>query len=199
MNISVFANQDQWKELCNGQGESLVLAENTQDIGPNTIALVVLTEHRKLNLTGFTKPIFINAVETSLKELKMPSNVIRFNGWPGFIDKKNWEVSGILSNEAGDVLAKMGKKAKVVDDDEGFVSPRIISMIINEAFFALEEGISSRQEIDVAMKLGTNYPFGPFEWCSRIGADKIFRLLNKLSTRDKRYVPSHLLAQEAAQ
>ncbi len=64
---------------------------------------------------------------------------------------------------------------------------------INEAWFALEENVSSKEEIDVAMKLGTNYPYGPFEWASLIGIEKIFELLQKLSTYDKRYLPATLL------
>ena len=70
-------------------------------------------------------------------------------------------------------------------------------MIINEAFFAMEENISTENEIDIAMKLGTNYPYGPFEWCDLIGADNILALLEKLSIQDKRYLPAGLLKSEA--
>ena len=48
-------------------------------------------------------------------------------------------------------------------DIPGFISARVVSMIINEAYFALEEEVSSKEEIDTAMKLGTNYPYGPFD------------------------------------
>ena len=70
-------------------------------------------------------------------------------------------------------------------------------MIINEAYFALESNISTKEEIDIAMKLGTNYPFGPFEWSKKIGLKKIYLLLNELSKQDKRYEPSTLLTNEA--
>ena len=55
----------------------------------------------------------------------------------------------------------------------GFITARVIAMIINEAFFALQENVSSKEEIDTAMRLGTNYPYGPFEWTKLIGIDKI--------------------------
>ena len=70
-------------------------------------------------------------------------------------------------------------------------------MIINEAFFALQENVSSKEEIDTAMKLGTNYPFGPFEWAERIGLKNIFELLTGLSKTQSRYEPAALLKQQA--
>ena len=85
-----------------------------------------------------------------------------------------------------------------VADEPGLVSARIIAMIINEAWFAVGDEVSSREEIDTAMKLGTNYPFGPFEWATAIGAGNILELLNKLTVTDKRYQPAPLLIKEAA-
>ena len=69
-------------------------------------------------------------------------------------------------------------------------------MIINEAYYALEENVSTKQQIDIAMKLGTNYPYGPFEWGEKIGIEKIYLLLKKLSAQNKRYTISHSLEQE---
>ena len=66
-------------------------------------------------------------------------------------------------------------------------------MIINEAFFALEEKISSPTEIDMAMKLGTNYPEGPIAWAKQIGAKHIYQLLSELSKKSDRYFPHALL------
>ncbi len=52
-------------------------------------------------------------------------------------------------------------------------------MIVNEAFFAFGEKISTIEEIDMAMKLGTNYPNGPFEWAEKIGIENIFNFCLK--------------------
>ena len=49
------------------------------------------------------------------------------------------------------------------------------------------------------MKLGTNYPFGPFEWCKMIGAENILALLQQLYLTDSRYKPSQLLIKEASE
>jgi 3-hydroxybutyryl-CoA dehydrogenase len=70
-------------------------------------------------------------------------------------------------------------------------------MIINEAYFALEEKISTKGEIDTAMKYGTNYPFGPFEWAEKIGLRRVAALLQRLQLESGRYVPSELLLKEA--
>jgi 3-hydroxybutyryl-CoA dehydrogenase len=76
----------------------------------------------------------------------------------------------------------------------GFIFPRTISQIINEAHFALEENVASKNDIDRAMKYGVNYPKGPFEW-SKGREIYVLTLLDELyqKTKDKRYLPSRLL------
>jgi 3-hydroxybutyryl-CoA dehydrogenase len=72
-------------------------------------------------------------------------------------------------------------------------------MIINEAYFTVGEEVSSKREIDIAMKLGTNYPLGPFEWADKIGLSNIYKLLLKLSSIGTRYTIAPLLEKEALQ
>ena len=81
-------------------------------------------------------------------------------------------------------------------DEPGFIAARIIAMIINEAYFAVDENVSSKTEIDTAMKLGTNYPYGPFEWAELIGTNNILALLQKLNSTDSRYQPAAFLIKE---
>lgn len=76
----------------------------------------------------------------------------------------------------------------------GFIFPRTIVQIINEAYFALEEKVANQDDIDRAMKFGVNYPKGPFEWA--LGREHVVKaLLNELYIKfqDKRYLPSSLL------
>lgn len=76
----------------------------------------------------------------------------------------------------------------------GFVFPRTIVQIINEAHFALEDEVASKEDINRAMKFGVNYPKGPFEWSE--GRELVvLTLLNELllKTGDKRYVASKLI------
>jgi 3-hydroxybutyryl-CoA dehydrogenase len=152
---------------------------------------------------GFTfqeiksSPIFINAVLDISKEL--PTNTIRMNAWNSFLNRSIWEIvsnDATLNLSALQVLERMGRKGIIVPDEPGFIAVRIIAMIINEAYFALDEGISTKKEIDIAMKLGTNYPYGPFEWGSIIGLNKIAKLLEILYLKDERYITAPALLQE---
>ncbi len=138
------------------------------------------------------KTVLINSVTQTLAELGRP-DWIRFNGWPGFSSLPCWEVAGTISENATKVFRSLDKKIIAVKDEPGLISARILSMIINEAFFALEEKISTEKEIDIAMKLGTNYPKGPFEWGEEIGYEKVYELLQKMAETDERYIPSRAL------
>ncbi len=150
------------------------------------------------NYSHLKKPIFINAVSNTLKESNHLTNVVRMNGWNGFIQRNLWEVAGNISQQHIDILNAINKSYAITPDEPGFIAPRILSMIINEAYFAKEQNVSTETEIDTAMKLGTNYPKGPFEWKEEIGISNIFKLLENLSKSDNRYQPSLLLTNEAS-
>jgi 3-hydroxybutyryl-CoA dehydrogenase len=90
----------------------------------------------------------------------------------------------------------LGRKTEWVPDVAGFITPRVVATVINEAFLALEENVSVETEIDTAMKLGTNYPYGPFEWGQKIGLQNIHSLLDALSKEQIRYKPSKLLKEK---
>ena len=145
------------------------------------------------NYTLFTKPTFINSVVKTLVEIKKNENTIRVNIWPGFIEKTLWEIAGNVNAEIALALKAIGKKIIEVNDIPGFVSARIIAMIINEAYFAKEDNVSTEAEIDIAMKLGTNYPFGPFEWAGIIGIKNVYDLLMVMTLEDEKYTPSNAL------
>jgi 3-hydroxybutyryl-CoA dehydrogenase len=100
-------------------------------------------------------------------------------------------------DQAGDLFRSAGLEPIVVPDGPGLVFPRILCMIINEAAFALMEGVASAEDIDTAMKLGTNYPLGPLEWADRIGLDQVLAVLEGLQAEygDDRYRPAPLLRQ----
>jgi 3-hydroxybutyryl-CoA dehydrogenase len=77
------------------------------------------------------------------------------------------------------------------------VTPRIVCMIINEACFVLKEGTAGISEVDQAMKLGTNYPHGPFEWADKIGIHNVFDVLEALHAdmNEEKYKMAPLLRQ----
>lgn len=198
MSIAVLANEDQWKEINTGINQVDYFRINSLgNIPAGVEACLYLTDDIEFDFKITTKTVFINAVCFTLEEINAPGNVVRINGWNSFLSRNTWEMSGVINESVKEVFKILGKQMIRVPDEPGFVSARIIAMIINEAYFALEDKISTKEEIDTAMKLGTHYPYGPFEWESLIGTRKIFALLQKLSLQDKRYLPAPLLKAAA--
>jgi 3-hydroxybutyryl-CoA dehydrogenase len=90
---------------------------------------------------------------------------------------------------------KLGKTPVLVSDSPGFVSNRIVCPMINEAIYALEEGIASKEDIDTVMKLGMNHPMGPLELADFVGLDVVLDVLEVLyrEFQDSKYRASPLL------
>jgi 3-hydroxybutyryl-CoA dehydrogenase len=97
---------------------------------------------------------------------------------------------------AVEVGHRMGKEVVVIRESPGFVTSRINAMIGNEAFYMLQEGIASAQDIDKALKLGLNHPMGPFELVDLVGLDTRLHILEYLhKTLGEKFRPAPLLVQ----
>jgi 3-hydroxybutyryl-CoA dehydrogenase len=146
-----------------------------------------------------TIPVLIGSVVFTLNELGIDPQlpIARFNHWPTFINRNCVEFA-VVDNH-GEKFQQLFQTLNIpafrTADESGFVSARTVSMIVNEAFLAKEEAVSTELEIDTAMKLGTSYLFGPFEWCNKIGVEYIIKLLQKLAEKDKRYQPASSFTQ----
>lgn len=105
------------------------------------------------------------------------------------------------SEETMDVIVrlseKLGKVPIVVNDSPGFISNRVLMPMINEAIWALYEGIASPEAIDNIMKLGMNHPMGPLALADLIGLDTCLYILNVLyeGFGDPKYRPCPLLVK----
>ena len=142
-------------------------------------------------------PVFAAAVKKRLSEAiheygdKIKCHLIGMNLLAGFINREVVEISLFSkdNNAVNGLMQQFNWKYRIVDDRAGMVTARIICMIINEACYTLQEGTASIHDIDLAMKLGTNYPYGPFEWADRIGIKDVYETLDAiyLDTRDERY------------
>ena len=197
--IAVLANDEQWKELNQDTSNvNLLRIQSLQQVNMPVDGYIILQEINTQQLKNIQVPVLLNSVIATLKELNTQPNVVRINGWNSFIARKIWEVAGIITDEVKQIFSLLDKQYIEATDEPGLMAARPIAMIINEAYFALEDEISSKGEIDIAMKLGTNYPYGPFEWAGIIGVKNVYGLLFALSQHDKRYLPASLLQKEAA-
>jgi 3-hydroxybutyryl-CoA dehydrogenase len=97
---------------------------------------------------------------------------------------------------AVEVGRRMGKEVVVIKESPGFVTSRINAMIGNEAFYMLQEGVASAEDIDKALKLGLNHPMGPFELVDLVGLDTRLHILEYLhKTLGEKFRPAPLLVQ----
>lgn len=144
---------------------------------------------------------------TALEQCINITNPGRLTGaglYPSFSKSKGVELAKtIFTSEKNFLKAKelfedCGKEVYDVKDRAGLISMRIISLIINEAYLVLQEGTSNKEDIDTAMKLGTNYPYGPIEWSEIIGIDLIYNILKSMQEEfgDGRYRITPLLKEK---
>lgn len=107
--------------------------------------------------------------------------------------------SGETVNTIISVAERMGKTPVVVADSPGFVSNRILMPMISDAIFCLQEGVSSRENIDTIVKLGANHPMGPLELADFIGLDICLEILEVLHAElGEKYRPCSLLRKMVA-
>ncbi|MGH7797692.1 MAG: 3-hydroxyacyl-CoA dehydrogenase family protein [Candidatus Binatia bacterium] len=133
--------------------------------------------------------------------VKHPERIVGFATFFPLKDRKLIELAGGLrtsesaAKQAEELFRSLGKETVRVKDTAGLTFPRILSLIINEAARSLEEGVASADEIDVAMRLGVNYPQGPLRWADQIGLEDVLAVLEGLEreTGDDRYRTAPLL------
>lgn len=91
--------------------------------------------------------------------------------------------------------SELNKTSVFVNDSPGFIVNRLLIPMINEAVVLLENGVASKEEIDLAMKLGAHHPMGPLALADLIGNDVCLSIMNSLydATKDSKYRPSYLL------
>jgi 3-hydroxybutyryl-CoA dehydrogenase len=132
---------------------------------------------------------------------KRPERIVGFATFYPLAERKIIEIAAGLRTsdsalqQAQDHFRALGKETVKVKDAAGLTFPRILSLIINEAARSLEEGVAKADEIDVAMRLGVNYPMGPLRWADQIGLDEVLAVLEGLEreTGDDRYRPAPVI------
>ena len=114
-------------------------------------------------------------------------------------------IRGLLTSEetrarAAQFIAQIGKTAVSVKNSPGFAVNRILCPMINEAIFALQDGVAAAADIDEAMKLGCNHPTGPLALADLIGLDTLLSIMEVFQRDygDPKYRPASLLREMVA-
>jgi 3-hydroxybutyryl-CoA dehydrogenase len=96
---------------------------------------------------------------------------------------------------AEEFFANLGFQAEWVEDAPGLVLGRIACQLVNEAWFAVGEGVGSEEDVDTGVVLGLNHPRGPIAWGEAIGLEHVMAVLDGLwaERREERYRPAPLL------
>jgi len=105
--------------------------------------------------------------------------------------------SSSTTDIAHNFVLSLDKEPVITKDRPGFIVNRILFPMINEAIFVLDEGLGTAEEIDKAMKLGTNHPIGPLALADLVGLDVSLDVLDVLHNefKDSKYRPAPLLRQ----
>lgn len=202
-------------ELAQEKGFAAALYDSGEPI-PNSASLIIDThagdeevKKAELKRIGAELPHFSLILSSCLgfatsriaSWTSRPEQVVGYATFFPLKEKKVIELSAGLRTQEGAIkeaealFRALGKETVWVRDTPGLVFPRILSLIINEAARSLDEGVARAEEIDVAMRLGTNYPQGPLRWADQVGLDEVLAVLEGLQheTGDDRYRPAPLL------
>jgi len=190
--------------------------QSMDDLAPVDFAVEAVTEHEPLKLEIFrkldavVKAGSILASNTSSIPItkiasvtKRPDKVIGMHFMnPVPVMKLVEVIRGHATSEdtfacTSALVAKLEKEMAVSQDYPGFIVNRILMPMINEAVFALYEGIATAEDIDKGMKLGTNQPMGPLTLADFIGLDTCLAIMNVLydGFKDPKYRPCPLLVK----
>jgi 3-hydroxybutyryl-CoA dehydrogenase len=205
MQIVVLASDVQKEELLGGHATSDIIwvSDEMEFLNyPDADAFIdfeyINTTERNAFLTRLLPAlVIIDSVADTLQETH--ASFVRINAWATFLSSPIIEAAcrnDEMKKNVEEVFASLNKTIEWLPDEPGFVTPRVVSMMVNEAFIALGERVSTKEEMNTAMKLGTAYPYGPFEWAEKIGLQNIVTLLQKLSAIHARYKPAELMVQE---
>ena len=211
MKKAILGSEDRYQAWLRRAGDNYGFArvQNSQSAADYDVFVDLnFDEHpeRICDYCGNTRTVFLLSSVLCTPEMAMAKAALKYNGeqffginaLPGFLERNILEISNPFSLATDNLIQQYNlpfDDCEWVKSRVGMVTPRIVFMIVNEAFYTVEEGTALEADIDTAMKLGTAYPRGPFEWLQLSGINNVYCTLKALHehTGDERYRISHLL------
>lgn len=162
-----------FKDMDANAREGVILATNTSSISITKIAAATKRPEKVIGM-HFMNPVPLMKLVEVIKGLATDVETL---------------------NTTLELCNAMGKEAWTANDSPGFISNRILCPMINEAVFALQEGIGTPEAIDAVMKLGMNHPMGPLTLADLIGLDVVLFVMEVLQRDlgEDKYRPAPLL------
>ena len=149
---------DLYKKLNDIAGDDSIIASNTSSISINALSSVIRKPENFIGL-HFFNPVPIMKLVEIIKGERTDPNVVK---------------------KTLDIVKQLGKVPVTSNDFPGFISNRILMPLIREAILTLEEGVSTKEDIDQTLKLGMNHPMGPLELADFIGLDVVQDIMKVL-------------------
>lgn len=162
-----------FKDMDANAREGVILASNTSSISITKIAAATKRAEKVIGM-HFMNPVPLMKLVEVIKGLATDEATL---------------------NTTLELCRVMGKEPVEANDSPGFISNRILCPMINEAVFALQEGVGTPEAIDAVMKLGMNHPMGPLTLADLIGLDVVLFVMEVLQRDlgDDKYRPAYLL------
>jgi 3-hydroxybutyryl-CoA dehydrogenase len=138
--------------------------------------------------------LFVDAYATDIdalaKRLRHPERVVGYGILASLENQQAVEIvdadetSDDALEVAQDIFESIGRSVVLVENHAGLFLGRTVGSIVNEAVYVVQDEIATPEDVDLAMRLGTNYPRGPIEWGQEIGGDRIARILQRLAAQE---------------
>jgi len=176
-------NDELLDEVSPGATIVIDVGNGTADRGDAIAALDALLAPQTLILVD----AYATAIDACARRLRHPDRLVGFGVLGSFESQRAVEI--VDSQDASDealaqaqtLFEALGKGVVLVEDVPGLFLGRVVGSIVNEAVIAVHENVAAADDVDLAMRLGTNYPIGPIAWGREIGGARLTRVLRRLA------------------